>query len=126
MNSDFKHRHHHISFKSALNGLILAVLTEINMKIIIAASLIVVLLGLIFNISYYEWLVIIMVIGMVYLSEMINTSIEAVTDLVTTEWKEEAKVSKDVAAGMVLVSSIVASVIGIIIFLPRLSVLIDN
>lgn len=116
MNSDYKHRHHHLSFKTAVNGLILAVKTELNMKIIIVASVMAVIMGIILNITYEEWLVVVLTISMVYFAEMINTSIEAVTDLVTEEWRESAKTAKDVAAGMVLLSSFFALVIGFIIF----------
>ncbi len=120
MNPDYKHRHHHVSFKSALNGILLVIKMEINMKIIIAASALVAILGFIFKITYYEWLIVVLVTGLVYFAEMVNTSIEAVTDLVTTEWKEDAKIAKDVASGMVLVSSIIALVIGLMIFAPKI------
>lgn len=119
MNSDYKHRHHHISFMSAFRGLFLAVRSEINMKIIIAASIAAVIAGIVLNLTYYEWLVIVLVIGMVFFAEMVNTSIEAMTDLITTEWKEDAKTAKDVSAGMVLTSSIVALIIGFIIFFNK-------
>lgn len=121
MNPDYKHRHHHISFKTALNGILLVIKMEINMKIILAASVLVVIMGIIFNITYYEWLTIVLVTGLVYFAEMVNTSIEAVTDLVTTEWKEDARIAKDVSSGMVLVSSVIALVIGLIIFAPKIT-----
>ncbi len=120
MNSSFKHRHHHISFKSAVSGLFLAIKTEINMKIIITAAIAAIFLGIVFNIFYEEWLVLILTIFIVFMAEMVNTSIEAVCDLVTTEWKEEVKVAKDVASGMVLLSCAFALIIGLLIFLPKI------
>lgn len=120
MNDSFKHRRHHISFRSALSGLILAATTELNMKLIIISTILVVVAGFFLQISYYEWLTVILTIAIVFVAEMINTSIEAITDLVTSEWKEDAKVAKDMAGGMVLLASFFAFVIGLIIFLPKL------
>lgn len=124
MNDNFKHRHHHISLKSALSGIHLVIKTEINAKIIMVMSLVVIVFGILFNLSYSEWLVIILTISMVVISEMINTSIEAVTDLVTDQWHKEAKTAKDVAGGMVLVACFAASVIGLLIFIPKITALL--
>jgi len=57
---------------------------------------------------------------MIFVAEMVNTSIESVVDLVTLERRQDAKIAKDVSAGMVLVSAIIASIIGLYIFLPKL------
>ncbi len=71
-----------------------------------------------FGISTVEMTIIIFTIVLGLTSEMINTSIEAMTDLITHEWKEEAKIAKDVSAGMMLVVSIGAAIVGSIIFVP--------
>jgi len=120
MNESFKHRHHHLSFRTALSGLILAAKTELNMKIIIICSVLVVGAGFLLKISYNEWLTVILTIALVFVAEIINTSIEAVTDLITSQWHEDAKIAKDVAGGMVLLASFFAFVIGLMIFLPKL------
>ena len=52
--------------------------------------------------------------------ELVNTAIESVVDLVTTERKPLAKVAKDTAAGAVLVAAIMAAIVGLIIFVPRI------
>ena len=52
--------------------------------------------------------------------EMINTSLESITDLVTLEWRVKAKIAKDVAAGMMLIYAVGAVLIAIIIFLPKI------
>ena len=51
---------------------------------------------------------------------MVNTAIESVVDLVTTERKPLAKTAKDTAAGAVLVAAIMAAIVGLIIFVPRI------
>jgi len=65
-----------------------------------------------------EWVIIIFTIILGLSVEMVNTAIESVTDLVTTEYRVEAKVAKDVAAGMMLITAFGAVVVAMIIFLP--------
>ncbi|MBI4066818.1 diacylglycerol kinase family protein, partial [Candidatus Gottesmanbacteria bacterium] len=52
--------------------------------------------------------------------EMINTSIEAMTDLITSEWRQQAKIAKDVSAGMMLLTAIGAILVALFIFLPKI------
>ena len=60
------------------------------------------------------------VVGLVIALELVNTAIESVVDLVTTERKPLAKTAKDTAAGAVLVAAIMAAIVGLIIFVPRI------
>ncbi len=76
--------------------------------------------GIILKINSYEWLLIILSITLVYVTEMINTAIEAMVDLVTNEWRQDAKIAKDIGGGMVLLTVMFTVVIGVIIFLPKL------
>ena len=62
--------------------------------------------------------------GLVIALELVNTAIESVVDLVTTERKPLAKVAKDTAAGAVLVAAIMAAIVGLIIFVPRIASLL--
>ncbi|KKS98565.1 MAG: diacylglycerol kinase, diacylglycerol kinase [Candidatus Gottesmanbacteria bacterium GW2011_GWA2_43_14] len=113
-------RQHHISLKNALNGLSWAFTTQPNFSVHLTLSSIALLMAWLFRIELTEMLVIIMVIVFGLGAEMINTSIEAMTDLITKEWKQEAKIAKDVAAGMMLLYAIGALMVGIFIFLPHL------
>lgn len=61
-------------------------------------------------------LILLFVIILIFVVEMVNTALESITDLVTTEWRTEAKIAKDVSAGMVLVAVIGSVIIGIVIF----------
>lgn len=76
--------------------------------------------GALFQISAIEWLMIIIAIGLVLAFEAINTAVEYVVDLVTSEYETLAKYAKDIAAFSVMLASIVALVIGFVIFLPYL------
>ncbi|SUM03462.1 Diacylglycerol kinase [Staphylococcus devriesei] len=88
------------------------------MHIIIAILTIV--LGIIFNLNNIEWMFILLAIFLVLTLEAVNTAIECVVDLVTMEYHELAKQAKDIAAFSVLLVSILALIIGLIIFIPHI------
>ena len=108
------------SFKHAYEGIVYAVVKERNMHIHITFAIIVLVAGALFSISYAEWLACLILIALVMSLELINTAIESVVDLITMKENPIAKVAKDVSAGAVLVSSLIAAFIGIIIFLPKI------
>ncbi|KKR34446.1 MAG: diacylglycerol kinase [Candidatus Gottesmanbacteria bacterium GW2011_GWC2_39_8] len=114
---------HHTSFKNAFAGLYLALRSEHNFQLQMLISLLVILLSLYLHISQMEFIAVMFTILLVLSTEMINTAIEELTDFVTREWREEARIVKDVSAGMVLLTAIGAVVIGLIIFLPKITVL---
>jgi diacylglycerol kinase len=113
----FLHRHT-ISFKYACEGLFWAFRTQPNFKIHFTLSALAVLFGLWIGITRTEMLIIIFTILLGLMGEMINTSIEAMTDLISTEWHKEAKIAKDVGAGMMLFAAIGAVIIALYIFTP--------
>lgn len=108
------------SFGFAFDGLRTAVLKGRNFRIQIAAGLIACILGLILKLSSEEWLDLVIVIFLVLILELVNTSIEALVDLTSPEIQEKAKLAKDVAAATVLVASIGSVIVGALIFLPKL------
>lgn len=107
------------SLGHALDGVSYATNNERNLKIEIVFGLLVSIAGFLFSISVFEWVVIVLTIAMVITLEFVNTAIERCVDLVTTDYKDLARASKDVAAGAVLVMSLFSVIIGIIIFLPK-------
>lgn len=108
------------SFFHAVDGIIYTTLHEHNMIIMILATIVVVIAGFMFSISTYEWLFCIGIIGAVIATEMINTAIEALVDLVTSELHPLAKIAKDTSSSASLVLSIVAFIGALIIFLPKM------
>jgi diacylglycerol kinase len=122
--SNFQHRKHKDSLVSAFRGVFTAFATQPNFKIMFCAVFCVVSAGIIFKLNSSEWLTISLIVAVVFIAEMINTSIEAIVDLVTDEWRKNAKIAKDVAGGMVLLTVIFAVIIGTIIFFPKLILLI--
>ncbi|MBI4065388.1 diacylglycerol kinase family protein [Candidatus Gottesmanbacteria bacterium] len=113
-------RKHHISFKSAITGLIWAFKTQPNFRVHLTLSVLAVAFGVSLGISRLEMVIIFFTILLGLTAEMINTSIESMTDLITKEWRQEAKIAKDVAAGMMLLTSIGAILVAVLIFWPYL------
>lgn len=113
-------KHHHISFKNAWNGLNWSFRTQPNFKIHLTCASIVILAGIFFHISHVEMTILILTIVFGLGVEMVNTAIEVMTDLITTEWKLEAKIAKDVAAGMMLLTAIGTVLVALFIFYPRI------
>jgi diacylglycerol kinase len=109
---------HHISFKNAFSGLKYAFVTQPNFLVHGSISLVVILLGLVVKISKIEMTILLTIIILGLAIEMANTAIESVTDLITSEWRKEAKIAKDVAAGMMLLTAIGATIIALFIFTP--------
>lgn len=107
------------SFFHALDGFKYAFKFEHNVIIILIAAVIAVICGLIFHISGGEWLFCIVIIGMILATELINSSIEALVDLVTKEIHPLAKIAKDTASTAVLILCTTAFIGGIIIFVPK-------
>ena len=91
-----------------------------NGKIQIVIGITAITLGLTVSLSSFQWLLVLFCIGLVISLEMINSAIERYCDLVTTDFHPGIKIIKDVAAGAVLVASIMSLIIGLIIFIPAL------
>ncbi|KXY41759.1 diacylglycerol kinase family protein [Bacillus mycoides] len=106
------------SFGYAIAGIYFCLRHERNMKIHYLAAVIVICCGFYFHITTMEWIVVLIVIGIVMSLEMVNTAVEKTVDLATADIHPVAKIAKDVAAGAVLLFAIIAAVIGAIIFLP--------
>ena len=107
------------SFKFAFKGIGSSIKSERNMKIHFIMMILVVLAGIILNISMWEWITCFILFGLVISLEMVNTAIEIVVDLVSPTFNDRAGRAKDIAAGAVLVNAIVAFIIGLLIFLPK-------
>jgi diacylglycerol kinase len=107
------------SFGYAFRGIKTVFATEANMKIHLVIAILVVICGFFFRISVTEWLLCLLCFGLVLSLEMINTAIEKTIDLVSPEYHSLAEKAKDAAAGAVLISAIIAAIVGLIIFIPK-------
>lgn len=117
-------RRHHISFKNAFSGLKWAFTTQPNFRVHVTLAILALWVGLWLQVSFVEMTILVLTIVFGLGVEMVNTTIESMTDLITTEYRQQAKIAKDVAAGMMLLVAIGTAVVACLIFIPRLIVLI--
>ena len=108
------------SFKYAFEGIITGFKQEQNMKIHVIIMIIVIILGVILKINKLEWIICIVLFGLVISAELFNTAIEQTVNIAMPEINEKAKIAKDVSAGAVLVTAISSAIIGLIIFIPKI------
>ncbi len=111
-------RTHKDSFRDAFAGLRWTVVTQPNFRIHLILSFLALVLGFFLRITFVETAIIVFTILLGLTAEMINTSIEAMTDLITKERREDARIAKDVAAGMMLLTAIGAILVALCIFVP--------
>jgi diacylglycerol kinase (ATP) len=121
MNSHrFSLRSRIVSFRYAFNGLWSLLKNEHNSRIHLLAALGAVSMGFILKISSLEWCLIIILIGIVFITELLNSSLETLADIVKPECDEGVRRIKDYAAAAVLVSAIMSVVAGGLIFIPKI------
>jgi len=106
------------SVRYASEGIWHALKNNRNLRIAYIAAVLVVVLGLYFQVTTIEMIILLITILLVILTEMINTSIEEMVNLITVEHRAEAKIAKDVSAGMVLTAVIGSVVLGVYVFAP--------
>jgi len=112
------------SVRYALNGVYIIIRTQKNAWIHAMMTVLVIILGFVLKINEAEWIGIILAILSVWVAEGLNTAIECLGDLVSSNFHPLIGKAKDVAAGAVLISAIGATVIGCIVFLPRILALL--
>jgi diacylglycerol kinase (ATP) len=104
-------------FKVALNGLVYTFKTQRHMRFHLYVVVVVVLLGIWLNIGHRELLAFLLTISLVIVAEMFNSAIEATVDLISPNYHPLAKFAKDIAAGAVLITTIIALVVGALVIL---------
>ncbi|MEK7550837.1 MAG: diacylglycerol kinase family protein [Patescibacteria group bacterium] len=108
------------SFSFAFEGFKVALIKGRNFKIQFILGVFACILGLILRLTPHEWAVLVITITLVLILELINTSLESIVNIVSTEIRNEAKIAKDVAAASVLIASIASVFIGLLLFLPKI------
>ena len=109
-----------VSFNYAIEGLIHVLRRERNMRVHFALATVVLVLAFAYDVTRIELMALLIAISFVLIAEMINTAIEEMIDVATKGYDPRAKIAKDVAAGAVLVSSVVAATIGYLVFVDRI------
>ncbi len=108
------------SFNFAIEGVIHVLRRERNMRVHFALATVVLVLAFAYDVTRVELMALMIAISFVLIAEMINTAVEEMIDLSTKTYDPRAKVAKDVAAGAVLISAVVAVTIGYLVFVDRI------
>ena len=108
------------AFRCAFSGLWYTLRTQRNMRVHIAIATAVIVVGTWLKLSANQWALIALTSGLVLVSEMVNTVIEKLVDLVCPEYHPLAKIIKDVMAGAVVLAAVVAVIVGLLILGPPL------
>jgi len=106
------------SFSHAFKGLFKTFREEQNLRIQTIVSLLAIVLGIYFQISRLEWILLTLVIALVLIVETTNSAIERIADVLKPRINSYIKEIKDIMAAAVLLSSIAAMVVGLFIFMP--------
>lgn len=111
------------SFKNAFEGIIVS-FNERNFKIHFLMMLLVIIAGIILKISYFEWIICIILFSLVISAELFNCAIENIMDFIHEDYDPKIKIIKDASAGAVLILAIGSAIIGLMIFIPKILLII--
>ena len=108
------------SFGHAVRGVWAALRSEVHLQFHAVATVVVVGLGFYYHLARLEWALVALAVAGVWAAELVNTAIEALTDLASPAYHPLAGKAKDVAAGAVLLAALGALVVGVLVFGPKL------
>ncbi len=114
------------SVRDCINGFKFININEDNFKREILLGIVALLISYILKISKLEFIIIIIMIGLVLTCEVINTAIERLVDLVSPSYNKLAGEVKDIMAFSVFLMCIISLIVGVIIFVPKIIVLIGG
>ncbi|MFP7169699.1 diacylglycerol kinase family protein [Terribacillus sp. 7520-G] len=109
-----------IGFRYAWNGIRWTFLRERNFRIHTIAAVMALLAGFVFRIGTAQWAAILLSIGFVIATEMINTVVELAMDHLSPEQSRTVGLIKDIAAGAVLIAAMTAIFVGLVVFVPEI------
>ncbi|MEO0311357.1 MAG: hypothetical protein RIQ89_1014 [Bacteroidota bacterium] len=107
-------------FADAWDGLAESLKTQFNIRFHTVATVVAIVLSFVYELSATEWCIILLAIAMVWMGELLNTAIEYVVDFISPEYNPIAGKIKDISAAAVLIAALASSIIGLIIFIPKI------
>lgn len=120
-----KNRNFFSAWKVAVIGVLSLFSESRNARIQLVLFALVLAAGIVLELNRNEWLWLLIASAIVLALEAVNTSIELLADIYTLEFNPKIKEVKDIAAGAVLIASMFALIVGVLIFLPHLSAMIQ-
>jgi undecaprenol kinase/diacylglycerol kinase (ATP) len=118
----FKNKNIFIAIKNSLSGLKYVFINHQHFRIELIFAFLVIILSYIFDLSIYEFLFIILAIFFVLFSEIINTLVEEILDIIEPNYNEKIKILKDISSGAVFITVLFSLILGIIIFTSKFKV----
>ncbi len=112
------------SFHFAFDGFRYALQTQRNLRIQLIAAIIVIVANTFLPMERIEWAIILVLISLVIVAEILNTAIEKTIDLIVNEYNPLAKTVKDLSAAAVLFIAFTSVIVGLIIYLPKIAMLL--
>jgi len=109
------------NFRNASDGIFSAIRHEVSFRFHVVIMFLAVIIGYILKLSSIEWIAVSLTISMVLLTELINTSIEAIMDFTSESYHEEIKIIKDISAGAVFVAILNSIIVGSLVYLPKMA-----
>lgn len=113
------------AFVYAFKGLVILIRTEDSIKVHFFVTVIAIIMGFFFNINPTEWILQLLAIGLVIVTESLNTAIEKIADYINPNFHLKIGEIKDIAAGAVIFAALIAVIIGVIIYIPKIMMLIS-
>ncbi len=104
----------------AVNGIKQGFRTETHLKIHTVCAVSVIGAALLFDTSMIEWTLLLLAMAMVFITELLNTAIEAICNKIHPDFDTDIGLIKDISAGAVLIAAVIAGIIGLIVFLPKI------
>ena len=108
------------SFKYAFEGIYYGLKYNRNLRLHFIAAILVIIASIYFKVNAFEMGILGVMILLVICTEMINTAIEEMVDLIISEHRQQAKIAKDVSAGMVLLAAMGSIIVGFLVFVPHI------
>ena len=108
------------SFRYAFSGLAYVLRTQKNAWIHLSATILVLVLGVLLGLSATQWALLAICITMVWITELVNTAVEILIDMISPDQHPLAKIVKDVSAAAVLLAAACSVIVGFFVFIPVL------
>ena len=108
------------SLRHAIDGFVFLLKNEKNARIHLVATFGVLIISSFLSLKNYEWLLILLAISMVWITELFNTALENLFNLVKPEKNEFVKIGKDISAAAVLLTAVFTIIVGLLILAPAL------
>ena len=112
------------SFRYAGEGIVWVLKNHRNFTIFLVIAAVVFTFAYVVHVTRIEFIILKFTVSLCLITEMINTAIEEITNLITVKWAHQAKIAKDVAAGMSFITATTSVIIGISIFTPYIMALV--